>query len=182
MARTLNRLTDRKVKTARAGMHSDGGGLWLQVSGTGDSLNRSWIFRFATGETVVSKKGKKRSRERQMGLGSVNDVTLAEARERAAECRKMRQRAVDPIEAKRVERGAQAVAAARALTFDQCSEAYIAAHRSGWRNAKHAAQWPSSLKAHASPVFWQAAGRSGRPSPCHEGAGTDLEGHTGDGE
>lgn len=153
MARTLNRLTDRKIKTARAGMYADGGGLWLQVSGDDKSLNRSWIFRFATGEAIIGKNGKRRSRERQMGLGSLDTVTLAEARERATECRKMRERGVDPIEAKRVERGVQAVAAAKALTFDQCCEAYIAAHRAGWRNAKHASQWSATLRSYASPVF-----------------------------
>jgi integrase len=153
MARTLNRLTDRKIRTARAGMHADGGGLWLQVSGDDDSLNRSWLFRFATGETVVSKNGKERSRERQMGLGSLDTVTLAEARQRAAECRKMREHGVDPIEARRAQRATQAIAAAKALTFDQCSDAYINAHRAGWKNAKHAAQWPATLKAYASPVF-----------------------------
>lgn len=153
MARTLNRLTDRKIRTAHAGMYADGGGLWLQVSGVAKDLNRSWIFRFATGETVVSASGKERSRERQMGLGSIDTVTLAEARQRAAECRKMRERGIDPIEAKRVQRAAVAVAMAKALTFDQCCAAYIAAHREGWKNAKHAAQWPATLRAYASPVF-----------------------------
>src|SRR6185437_14345951 len=97
MARTLNRLTDRRVKTARLGMYADGGGLWLRVDGEDSSLNRRWVFRYATGEAIVTADGKKRSRERQMGLGSVNDVTLAEARERAAECRKLRQQGKDPI-------------------------------------------------------------------------------------
>jgi hypothetical protein len=153
MARTLNRLTDRKIKTAKAGMYADGGGLWLQVIGAGKDLNRSWIFRFATGETAISATGKKRSRERQMGLGAVNDVTLAEARGRAAECRKLRQQGKDPIDERRALRASQAVAAAKSLTFDQCCGAYITAHRAGWKNAKHAAQWPATLQAYASPVF-----------------------------
>jgi integrase len=153
MARTLNRLSDRKVRTARAGMYADGGGLWLRVDGDDNSLNRRWLFRFATGEAVVGAGGNKRSKERQMGLGAADTVTLAEARQRAAACRKMRERGIDPIEAKRAERGAQAVAPAKTMTFERCCEAYITAHRPGWKNIKHAAQWPSTLAIYAHPVI-----------------------------
>jgi integrase len=153
MARTLNRLTDRKVRTARAGMYADGGGLWLRVDGDSDSLNRRWVFRYATGAGIKGANGKRRSKERQMGLGPVNDVTLAEARERAAECRKLRQQGKDPITEKDAVRAAHVLAAAHALTFDQCCAAYIEAHRAGWKNEKHAAQWPSTLRKYASPAF-----------------------------
>jgi integrase len=153
MARTLNRLTDRKVRAARAGMYADGGGLWLRVDGADDSLNRRWVFRYATGEAIVGAGGKRRSRERQMGLGPIDAVTLAEARQRAAECRKLRQQGTDPIAEQRAMRASRVAAAAHALTFDQCADQYIEAHRAGWKNAKHAAQWSSTLKRYASPVF-----------------------------
>jgi integrase len=39
------------------------------------------------------------------------------------------------------------------MTFRQCAEANIAAHERGWRNAKHAAQWPSTLATYVYPVF-----------------------------
>lgn len=161
MARTLNRLTDRKVRTAGPGMHADGGGLWLQVTATkqarrkGDDrkLNRSWLFRFATGEVIAVKNGKRRQRERLMGLGSAEDTTLAEARQKAAECRKMREQGIDPIQARNTQRAAQIGAAAKVVTFDECRDAYIKAHRDGWRNPKHAAQWGSTLATYASPVL-----------------------------
>jgi hypothetical protein len=39
------------------------------------------------------------------------------------------------------------------MTFDQCAAAYIDAHRSGWKNAKHAAQWENTLAAYARPLI-----------------------------
>ena len=45
------------------------------------------------------------------------------------------------------------LAAARTMTFNPCAEAYITSHRTGWKNAKHAEQWPATIKAYASPVF-----------------------------
>jgi hypothetical protein len=56
-------------------MHGDGGNLWLQVSETGA---RSWLFRYAIG-----------GRERAMGLGALNAVNLAQAREKAASARNL---------------------------------------------------------------------------------------------
>ena len=39
------------------------------------------------------------------------------------------------------------------MTFRQCAEAYLAAHESSWKNAKHRAQWTSTLARYAYPVF-----------------------------
>ncbi len=92
-------------------------------------------------------------RLREMGLGSFNAVTLGEARKRAAECRLLKSGGTDPIEARRRKRQEAKLEEARALTFQQCAESYIKAHQPSWRSAKHAAQWTSTLKAHAYPVF-----------------------------
>lgn len=138
-ARALHKLTDRGVKGAAQGYHGDGGGLWLQVS---SALTRSWIFRYTLN-----------GRSREMGLGSVNTVSLAEARFKAHECRQQLLEHVDPIEARQASRQANAATSARAITFDQCSERYIEAHRSGWKNAKHADQWTNTLAEYASPNF-----------------------------
>jgi integrase len=80
-------------------------------------------------------------------------VSLAQARERAAEARRQLLDGHDPIDAKRASRAAARLAAARAMTFDQCAEAYIAAHRAGWRNARHAEAWEKTLATYASPVI-----------------------------
>jgi integrase len=153
MARTLNRLTDRRVKTAPPGMHCDGGGLYLQVSAGADgTVRKSWIFRFATTK-AERKTDPELGRERQMGLGTFSDTSLAQAREKAAAARKQREQRVDPIEAKYALRAAAELSKAKAMTFDQCREGYIAAHRAGWRNTKHAHQWTSTLHTYVSPIF-----------------------------
>jgi hypothetical protein len=63
---------------------------------------------------------------------------------------------IDPIEARRARRNQANLEAARAMTFRQCATAYIEAHRAGWRNAKHAAQWTATLETYAGPVFGDA--------------------------
>jgi integrase len=88
-----------------------------------------------------------------MGLGAVHTLGLAEARKRATECRKLRLDGHDPIEDRKAGRLQAKLDAARSMTFEQCAEAYIASHRPSWKNDKHAAQWPSTLKTYAYPVF-----------------------------
>lgn len=134
-------LTARQVATIRKpGFHAAGGvpGLMLQVTGGG----RSWVYRYQRG-----------GRRRNMGLGSVDDFGLAEARERAAAARRLVLDGRDPIDERRAERAASAISAAKSMSFRQCAEAYIAAHRAGWKNPKHAAQWPSTLESYVYPVF-----------------------------
>src|SRR5215469_7942046 len=140
MARKSNRLSAVEVKgISGKGMYHDGGGLYLQVSAGGA---KSWIYRFMLD-----------GRTREMGLGPVNVISLAEARKRAAECRKMRLDGIDPIEARRAQHGQRRLEAARAMTFDKCAAAYIEAQTAGWKNGKHGEQWRSSLRNYASPVF-----------------------------
>jgi integrase len=90
---------------------------------------------------------------REMGLGPVHAIPLAEARKRAAECRRMRIDGIDPIEARSAERSGKKLETARAMTFDACAAAYIDAHKSAWRNAKHRDQWRNTLSSYASPIF-----------------------------
>jgi integrase len=140
MARKSNRLSAVEVRGInQKGMYHDGGGLYLQVS-TGEA--KSWIYRFMLD-----------GRAREMGLGPINTISLAEARKRAAECRKMRLDGIDPIEARRAQRGQRRLEAAKAMTFDKCAAAYIEAHNARWKNGKQGEQWRSSLRNYASPVF-----------------------------
>ena len=135
----MGKLTALEVKAAGAGHHGDGDGLWLQVTSTGA---KTWVYRF----TLAGKA-------REMGLGPGHIVSLAQARVLATECRRQRYAGIDPIEARRAKRGADDAARVRAMTFDQCAEAYVAAQEAGWRNAKHRAQWVATLATYASPVF-----------------------------
>jgi integrase len=135
-----NRLTARTVEQAnRPGYHGDGGGLVLRVDANG---NKVWLFRYKANGKV-----------REMGLGPIRDVSLAEAREAAREARRLRRTGTDPIDAKRERKVAARLDAARTMTFSQCAAAYIEGHRASWSNAKHAAQWESTLRMYAYPVF-----------------------------
>jgi integrase len=130
-----------RSKSKQPGMHADGGGLYLQVTKAGVP---SWVFRFLPAGA---------QRERYMGLGPLHTITLAEARERARECRKFKLDGGDPIEARRAARAAVKVANAKTLTFKACAEAYIRDNAASWKNPKHAAQWPSTLDTYVYPVF-----------------------------
>jgi integrase len=88
-----------------------------------------------------------------MGLGPLHTVSLSEARTKAREARQLRLEGVDPIDARQAKRSQAKLDAAKSMTFRQCAEAYIAAHAPGWKNAKHAAQWPSTLEDYVYPVF-----------------------------
>jgi hypothetical protein len=88
-----------------------------------------------------------------MGLGSFSTFTLAEAREKALACRKLCAEGIDPIEARQAQRGEARLEAAKAMTFGECSLAYIESHNASWRNTKHAAQWQATLDAYANPAF-----------------------------
>ena len=126
--RKSNKLTAVAIRSAsRPGLYGDGHGLYLQVSVFG---TKSWLFRYMIDGAA-----------RKMGLGALHTVSLAEARKRAAEARLQAHDRVDPIEQRKASRGAVRLAAARAVTFKECADRYIEANRSGWGNAKHAAQW-----------------------------------------
>jgi integrase len=139
MARQIGKLNHLALSRAsKRGYLSDGGGLYLQISASGA---RSWVFRYRDA-----------GRLRELGLGAAHTFTLAEARKRATEQRKLRADGVDPIEHRHAQRSKAKLDAAKAMTFRQCAEAYIDAHRKSWKNDKHAAQWPASLSAYAYPV------------------------------
>jgi len=88
-----------------------------------------------------------------MGLGPLSDVPLAEARDRALAAREMRRAGKDPIAEREASRAEASLVAAKTMTFDECATAYIAAHRAGWRNIKHANQWTNTVTTYCSPVF-----------------------------
>ena len=140
MGRHVRKLSAKLIENLSSpGYYGDGDGLWLQISNGG---SKSWVYRF----TIAGKR-------REMGLGGLNAVSLAIARERARQCRLVQSEGRDPIVARNSARTSDAVRSARLKTFDQCAAAYIGAHRASWKNAKHAAQWVSSLANYASPVF-----------------------------
>jgi integrase len=128
----VGKLTARRAETASEGKYSDGGGLWLAVSKSG---SRKWFARVTVNGT-----------RREMGLGSLGDTSLKEARRKAAEARAKAAEGIDPIQAK-------AESKEGPPAFTTVAARYIRAHRRGWSNPKHARQWVSTLKTYARPVI-----------------------------
>jgi len=142
MARQMHRLTPLRVQRLKEpGLYADGGGLYLQVRAADV---RSWIFRYRMNG---------RTTPRDMGIGSLADVGLAEARQKAEDSRRAIRGGFDPIDSRRASQAAAAAEVGKAKTFEECAAAYIKAHASGWRNEKHAAQWTATLVAYAYPVI-----------------------------
>lgn len=137
MARTLNRLKAKQVETLGPGRHGDGGGLYLDRDDAGRSR---WLFMW-------SRNGKRR----EMGLGHAgkDGVSLADARELAAQARETVRSGGDPIEARRVLSNAEE---ARIWTFGEVADEFVAALSPQWRNAKHRAQWTMTLTHYAEPL------------------------------
>ena len=128
----IHKLTPRKVLNAGPGKYEDGAGLRLVVSNSG---SRRWVLRYTLNGS-----------RREMGLGSFLEVGLAEARTKAVGCRKQASQGLDPIESRLVE-------PLKTPTFTTCAAQFIRAHRRGWKNAKHARQWVSTMKTYARPVI-----------------------------
>ena len=140
------KLTATAVKHAKEGRHGDGAGLMLDVKPGGRAY---WVLRYM----LAGKR-------RDMGLGAANGAsatTLADARERAAVARRQAKSGVDPIQQREAGQKAATVVAqaekARLRTFRDVAVLYVAAHEAAWRNAKHRAQWESTLAAYVHSQF-----------------------------
>ncbi len=140
----MTKLNALKIKSInKVGMHSDEGGLHLkvQLSKKDNSFNKSWIFRWgAQGANT-------------MGLGSLKDVSLSEARELASECRKKVAGGLNPREERDKHKSEKLAAKANSITFEKAAEQYIETHKASWRSAIHARQWENTLKAYAYPTI-----------------------------
>ena len=126
-------LTATKVRQlSKPGRYSDGNGLYLIVDPSGA---KRWNLR-----TVVH------GRRRDMGLGGIKLVSLAEAREKALYYRKIARDGGDPLVEKRREQRF-------VLTFEEAARAVHTERLAAWRNSKHATQWINTLATYAFPFF-----------------------------
>jgi integrase len=135
----VGKLTAARVKHAKPGRHGDGRGLYLQVIGG----SKTWVLRY-----------EHRKRERWMGLGSVEFVTLAQARERAFELRrKLKDEKIDPLEHRRAAVVGARIAALTGSTFEQVAHRCIEMKSSEWRGDGSRREWLSTLERYAFPVL-----------------------------
>ncbi|MPZ39857.1 MAG: tyrosine-type recombinase/integrase [Rhizobiales bacterium] len=133
--------TDGDVATLNApGKYSFGGGLYLQVQGP---KAKSWLYRYTL-----------RGKQRWMGLGSAAKLTVKNATRKRDGCRaQVEDGGIDLVEQSKSTRAAKIYRPTGAVTFRDAAAACIENKRSMWRNAKHAAQWESSLENYAYPII-----------------------------
>lgn len=133
-ARSVQTITD-------VGYHRCGPGLYLQVAKGG---TKSWLFRFTSPVT---------SKQREMGLGSLNIISLAQARNLALECRRQLLEGLDPLAEQRTNKQARQLQQARTITFKDAAEQCITSKIPEWKSKKHAQQWTNTLTTYAYPVI-----------------------------
>lgn len=134
MARALNRLTAVKVKSAPAGKYADGAGLWAVKS---ERDTGKWVLRIVV-----------HGRRREMGLGGIRDVSLAEAREEAAKWRAVARAGLDPIkEREREKREKERNLHLLSDVADDCFESIKAKLKGDGK----AGRWMSPLNLHVLP-------------------------------
>ena len=133
MAKSVRRLKPLVIARAMpAGLHADGDNLYLFVSPSGA---KAWRFIYSFNKV-----------RRELGLGPYPAVSLAEARERVREGKNLLARSLDPKAEWKPQPSVDARFGAIALEL-------IADRKAGWRNAKHAAQWESTLRTYAKPIW-----------------------------
>lgn len=135
----MHRLTEKRVERAKPGRHCDGGGLILKVTASG---RKTWVFRF-----------ERRGRERWAGLGSLRDVSLADAREAARQARTLLREGKDPIDVRRMELAAQEAARAGSRTFRQCTEGFFRDHAAKWRHRATRVSFVTTMETYVYPHF-----------------------------
>jgi len=131
------------AKLTKRGRVAVGHGAFLQISEFG---TRSWVFRY-----VVN------GRAHHVGLGSCTYVTLAEARQKAFEYRRLLAAGGDPLQAKRAAKRERLLASTPARTFQQVALEYIAQHEREWRSDHSRRQWRASLTRYAFPKIGSMA-------------------------
>ncbi|MBB3523102.1 tyrosine-type recombinase/integrase [Rhizobium sp. BK456] len=138
---TRNVLTVKSIGASKSPKLRDGGGLWLVTKGGG----RYWVFSY----TYAGLR-------REMGLGPLHTVGLADARDKAENARKLIRQGIDPLAAREEERAD----APKLMTFGEYADAFVdAAVQAGrWRGAKTEARWRNLIENHAKPIRAKSLG------------------------
>lgn len=117
----------------------DGAEFLLQVTPQGV---KSWCYRYSL-----------RKKTRMMGLGPVHRVSFDEALQRTRKAQVLLYEGIDPLAERDRIKAEESKVQAQQMSFRVCAEAFIESHRAGWKSAKHAAQWTSTLETYAYPVL-----------------------------
>ena len=151
MARAINRLSARTVQTlTEPGRHADGDGLYLVVDEGG---GKRWVYLFR----LAGKR-------REMGLGPLRMVSLAQARELAGKARAMAAQGIDPVEARQAALPSPEPAqVCKVETFADVADAFMDARAGEWRNAKHRQQWRNTLTTYAANIWTMPVADVGTP-------------------
>jgi integrase len=133
-----DKLSAAKIRTLKAvGDHLDSRGLYLQIR---SESSKSWLLKYSLN-----------GRAREMGLGPAADISLATARELRDRYRALLKQDIDPIEHRKAERAARAAEDAKRLTFEEAARRFFDGHAAKWTNAKHRAQFLSTLEQYVFP-------------------------------
>ena len=130
------KFTDLEIKKlSKPGVYGDGRGLYIRVTETG---TKHWIHRFTLDK-----------RDHWMGLGPYPEITLAEARDANMAARRVVLKGNNPIAERHLDKARRR----GAVSFQECADQYIASHRTGWKNPKHADQWTNTIATYCGPVI-----------------------------
>jgi integrase len=138
---------EARVRGGKVGMYLDGTtgggvrGLYLVVK---NKRSANWALRYQLNQ-----------RTHWMGLGSAllgDGRTLDQAREAAKAAREKLRSKIDPLQQRRAEQAARAVAELKSLTFAAAAKQYIAQNEAAWKNARHRQQWHQTLATYARPI------------------------------
>ncbi len=126
------------------GYHADpeSKGLYIQVSKGVNSFKRSWIFRY-TSPTLFKR--------REMGLGSLEARSLADARRKTLELRQLVMDGIDPTEDRCKAKSKRIAAINNGITFKEAAERCIEGRKAEWKSSKHADQWKNTISTFAYP-------------------------------
>ncbi|MDH6504747.1 integrase [Polynucleobacter sphagniphilus] len=142
-----SRLTARGITSLTTpGYYSDPDNkcLYLQVSPTSKGISRSWIFRYTSPVTL---------KRREMGLGSTDICSLANARLKVLDLRKAIYEGIDPIEERQAKKTSIRESHQHSITFAAAAERCIQTKKAEWSNTKHQDQWTSTMAKFVSPLI-----------------------------
>ena len=127
-------------------------GLYLQVTNGTRGIGRTWIFRY-TSPTYRNQNNSGKPRRCEIGFGPLKNRSLAEARQKVFELRKLLLEGIEPLEEKKEGTISKALAEAKRITFATVAQQCIESKKLEWKNEKHKAQWANTINTYVNPLI-----------------------------